>query len=85
MYHEILENDWITMTKYEDFDMDRSTVINYPGLSHEELEKWSKRAFREWALRPGPAFTFLRSANSFATLKSLFSIGKEHLSWVKGV
>lgn len=85
MYHEIVENDWITMTKYEDFDMDRSTVINYPGLSHEQLEKWAKRAFREWAMRPGPALTFLRSANSIGTLKSLFSIGVEHLSWVKGV
>lgn len=34
---------------------------------------------------PGPALTFLRSANSLDTLKSLFTIGVEHLSWIKGV
>jgi anaerobic magnesium-protoporphyrin IX monomethyl ester cyclase len=81
-YYEALENGWINMTKYEDFDMDRSTVLNYPHLSSAQMEQWAKRAFREWALRPGPALTFLKSANSLATLKDLLTIGVSHFKWV---
>ena len=35
--------------------MDESTVLDYPDLSAEQLEYWQKRAFREWAMRPGPS------------------------------
>ena len=62
--------------------MDVSTALNYPDLSAEELEYHAKRAFREWALRPGPAMTYLRSMNSLATLKPALSLGFEHLKWV---
>ncbi len=34
--------------------MDESTVLDYPDLPAERLEYWQKRAFREWAMRPGP-------------------------------
>jgi len=81
-YYEALENGWIKMTKYEDFDMDRSTVLNYPHLSSAQMEQWAKRAFREWAFRPGPALTFLKSANSLSTLKDLLTIGVSHFKWV---
>ncbi len=83
-YYEALENGWIKMTKYEDFDMDSSTTLNYPHLSSEDMQRWAKRAFREWALRPGPAMTFLKSANSWRTLKDLLTIGASHFTWVRG-
>ncbi|MEI7554281.1 radical SAM protein [Candidatus Chlorohelix sp.] len=81
-YYDALENGWIKMTKYEDFDMDQSTVLNYPHLSNEQIQYWAKRAFREWAFRPAPALTFLKSANSLATLKDLLTIGVSHFKWV---
>ena len=83
-YYEALDNGWFHMKRWEDLDMDCSTVLSYPNLSAEQLEKAAKRAFREWALRPGPALTFIRSANSLGTLRSLLSIGIQHLSWMKG-
>lgn len=83
-YHEALERGWLKLSRWEEVDMDRSTVLNYPHLSAEQLEKAARRAFREWALRPGPVLTFLKSANSLATLKSLLSIGVQHLSWMRG-
>ena len=81
-YYEAVENGWINASRWEDFDMDVSTALNYPDLSAEELEYHAKRAFREWALRPGPAMTYLRSMNSLATLKPALSLGFEHLKWV---
>jgi radical SAM superfamily enzyme YgiQ (UPF0313 family) len=83
-YYEALEKGWINMSKYEDFDMDRSTVLNYPHLSSKQMEKWAKKAFREWAFRPGPAMTFLKSANSLSTFKDLLIIGASHFTWVRG-
>jgi radical SAM superfamily enzyme YgiQ (UPF0313 family) len=81
-YYEAVDNGWINASRWEDFDMDVSTALNYPDLSAEELEYHAKRAFREWALRPGPALTYLRSMNSLATLKPALSLGLEHLKWV---
>ena len=81
-YYEAVQNGWINATRWEDLDMDRSTVLNYPHLAAEDLEYHAKRAFREWALRPGPAWTYLRSMNSRATLGSAVSMGVEHAKWM---
>lgn len=82
-YYEAVENGWISATRWEDLDMDRSTVLNYPDLSADELEYHAKRAFREWAMRPGPALTYLKSMNSLATFKSAVSLGVEHMKWIR--
>jgi len=83
-FFEVLENGWFRPgTRWEEVDMDRSTVLDYPDLSAEQLEQAAQRAFREWAMRPGPVWTFLKSVNGLATLKSAFSIGLQHLSWIK--
>jgi anaerobic magnesium-protoporphyrin IX monomethyl ester cyclase len=81
-YEEATEQGWLRMKRWEDFDMDEHTVLEYPHLSAEQLEKAARRAFRKWALRPGPALTYLRSANSLRTLKAFFSIGWQHLNWM---
>jgi len=81
-YYEAVQNGWISASRWEDFDMDRSTVLNYPDLSAEELEYHAKRAFRSWAMRPGPALTYLRSMNSPSTFKSALSLGVEHAKWM---
>jgi radical SAM superfamily enzyme YgiQ (UPF0313 family) len=81
-YYEAVENGWIKAEKWEDMDMDRVTALNYPHLSNRDLEYHAKRAFREWALRPGPALTYLKSMNSLAAIKPALSMGLEHLRWV---
>jgi anaerobic magnesium-protoporphyrin IX monomethyl ester cyclase len=68
----------------EEADTDRSTVMGYPNLSAEHLECWQRRAFREWAFRPGPIWTFLKSINSLAVLRSAVEIGLETPGWVRG-
>jgi anaerobic magnesium-protoporphyrin IX monomethyl ester cyclase len=81
----VLENNWFRPdTQWEQVDMDKGTVLDYPGLKAEELEYWQKRAFREWAFRPGPVMTFLKSINGPQVFKSAFEIAFGSLKWALG-
>jgi hypothetical protein len=65
--------------------MDRSTVLDYPGLRAEDLEAWARRAFREWALRPRPMWTYLRLLiDNPALWGPALEIGLESLGWARG-
>ncbi len=85
-FFEVVEQGWFRPgTEWEQVDMDRSTVLDYPHLRAEELEGWARRAFREWALRPGPLLTYLRMLVKSPTLwRSAFHIGLESLGWATG-
>lgn len=82
-FFEVVENNWFRPgTRWEQVDMDKGTVLDYPNLSAEELLYWQKRAFREWALRPGPIMTYLKMLFSdWSTLRSALDVGLQHLSW----
>jgi hypothetical protein len=65
--------------------MDKGTVLDYPQLTAEQLLYWQRRAFREWALRPGPMVTYLKMLLSdTSTFKSALSVGMQTLSWQTG-
>jgi radical SAM superfamily enzyme YgiQ (UPF0313 family) len=82
-FFEVVDNGWFRPgTNWEEIDMDQATVLDYPELKAEDLVYWQKRAFREWALRPGPIWTFLKSMNSWSGLKSGIDIGLQTLGWV---
>jgi len=82
-FFEVVENSWFRPgTRWEQVDMDRGTVLDYPELSAEQLLYWQKRAFREWAFRPGPMFTYLKMLlTDRSTFRSALSVGLQHLSW----
>lgn len=82
-FFEVVENGWFRPgTRWEQVDMDKGTVLDYPDLSAEQLLYWQKRAFREWAFRPQPIFTYLKMLTSdVSTLKSALNVGLQHLSW----
>jgi radical SAM superfamily enzyme YgiQ (UPF0313 family) len=83
-FFEVVKNNWFRPgTQWEAVDMDKSTVLDYPGLKAEELEYWQKRAFREWAFRPGPMWTYIKSINGPRVLRSAVEIGLQTLGWVK--
>jgi radical SAM superfamily enzyme YgiQ (UPF0313 family) len=74
-FYEVVQNGWFRPgTAWEEVDMDESTVLDYPGLPAERLEYWQRRATREWSLRPGPIFTFIKGMNSWAGFKSAVSV-----------
>ena len=70
-FFEVVEKGWFrARTRWEEVDMDESTVLDYPGLPAERIEYWARRAFREWALRPGPLRTYLKSMRDWYTFRS---------------
>jgi radical SAM superfamily enzyme YgiQ (UPF0313 family) len=85
-YFETLDNGWFRPgAAWEQVDMDRCTVLDYPGLRAEKLEYWARRAMREWALRPGPLWTYAKMlAGNPSLWKSSLEIGLESLGWVGG-
>jgi anaerobic magnesium-protoporphyrin IX monomethyl ester cyclase len=82
-FFEVVENNWFRPgTRWEQVDMDKGTVLDYPNLPAEKLLYWQKRAFREWAFRPGPAFTYLKMLMyDWSTMKTALNVGLQHLSW----
>ncbi len=82
-FFEVVKNGWFRPgTRWEQVDMDKGTVLDYPDLPAEKLLYWQKRAFREWAYRPGPIMTYLKMLSSdISTLGSAINVGLQHLSW----
>jgi len=84
-FFQVLENGWFRDgTRWEEVDMDRSTVLDYDNLKAEDLERWQRQAWREWAFRPGPALTYLKMLATPGALKSAVEVGVRHLIWAKG-
>jgi len=83
-FREVIENGWFRPdTKWEEVDMDKSTVLDYPNLPAERLEYWQKRATREWSLRPGPIWTIVKGLNSWEGMKSAVNVGLQMLGFVR--
>ena len=82
-FFEVVENKWFRAgTRWEQVDMDKGTVLDYPNISAERLLYWQKRAFREWAFRPGPIFTYLKMLMyDWSTMKTALNVGLQHLFW----
>ncbi len=82
-FFEVVKNGWFRPgTRWEQVDMDKGTVLDYEGLPAERLLYWQRRAFREWAFRPGPILTYLKMvASDVSTVKSALSVGLQTLSW----
>jgi anaerobic magnesium-protoporphyrin IX monomethyl ester cyclase len=82
-FFEVVKEGWFRpSTRWEQVDMDKGTVLDYPGLPAERLLYWQKRAWREWAFRPGPVLTYLKMLLSdTSTIKSAISVGMQHLQW----
>lgn len=82
-FFEVVENGWFRKgTRWEQVDMDNETVLDYPDLPAEKLMYWQRRAFREWALRPGPLFTYVKMlVSDINTFSSALSVGLQTLKW----
>ncbi len=82
-FFEVVKEGWFRPgTRWEQVDMDKGTVLDYPGLPAERLLYWQKRAFREWAFRPGPIITYLKMLFSdWSTMRSALSVGFQTMAW----
>ena len=82
-FFEVVKNKWFRPgTRWEQVDMDKGTVLDYPNMPAEKLLYWQKRAFREWAFRPGPALTYLKMLMyDWSTMKTALNVGLQHIFW----
>jgi len=85
-FFQVVENGWFKKgTQWEQVDMDKGTVLEYGNLSSKDLLYWQRRAFREWAFRPGPVFTYFKMLlGDTRTFKRALRVGMEHLGWALG-
>ena len=85
-FFEVVKNGWFRPgTRWEQVDMDKGTVLDYPDLPAERLLYWQKEAFRQWAFRPKPILTYLKMVVSdVSTIKSAVNVGIQHLTWSLG-
>jgi len=86
-FFEVVKEGWFRKgTRWEQVDMDKETVLDYPQLPAERLMYWQRRAFREWAFRPKPFFTYMKMLLSdTSTFKIALDVGLQTLKWqVKG-
>lgn len=86
LFFQVIEKGWFRPgARWEQVDMDRSTVLDYPDLRAEELECWARRAMRAWAMRPGPMWTYAKMLlGSPALWRAALQIGWESLGWLRG-
>ncbi len=82
-FFEVVKENWFRSgTRWEQVDMDKETVLDYPDLPAEKLMYWQRRAFREWAMRPGPMLTYLKMLLSDTqTFKTALDVGLQTLQW----
>jgi anaerobic magnesium-protoporphyrin IX monomethyl ester cyclase len=81
-FFQVMENNWFKPgTRWEQVDMDRSTVLQYSNLSAEDMEAEARRAMREWMFRPAPVITFMKSLTHLGALRSAFNVAFQQLKW----
>ncbi len=80
-YFQAVSNGWLATGDWSRFDMNDSAVVQYPGLSAEAILAGTKRAFREFYLRPRQAWRVLRMM-SCGDLGMLADIARGFLRWL---
>jgi radical SAM superfamily enzyme YgiQ (UPF0313 family) len=81
-FFQVMENNWFKPgTRWEQVDMDQSTVLQYGNLNAEDLEREARRAMREWMFRPGPIMTYLKTLRNVSALRSALNVGFQQAKW----
>ncbi len=83
-WFEALQEGWLRLERWEDFDMLNLTVVEYPNLTAAQLQTAARRAARAWSLRPGQVWTFVKEMRYPETWGQLIAIGARYLGWIAG-
>jgi len=79
-YKQAVENKWLESYEWEDFDQNYSAIVNYPGLSSEEIMRGIRRCYVEWFCRPRGLWVFLKGMDSWQNILSMFRLAISHLT-----
>lgn len=78
------DNGYLRVTRYEDFDQNASAVVEYPGLSREEILDGVRRAHRRFYLRPRILARLAREALDPKALLTLSLIARDQFAMLAG-
>ncbi len=82
------ENGYVKATEWDYFDGSHRAAVSYPQLSHETLELYSKKAYRDYYLRPRWLWLMSRRAlRSRAHLNHTFKLAlafakRRRMGWI---
>lgn len=75
IYRELDNNHLILSYDYDDYGVYTKPIHRLPGLDPERMIYWQKKALREFYLRPGKIFAYLKRIRSWAQFKLLVNDG----------
>jgi anaerobic magnesium-protoporphyrin IX monomethyl ester cyclase len=81
-YFKAIHEGWLKTSSWELFDMNDTSVVDYPGMKAEEIIRQTQRAYREFYLRPRQIWRLLRMFASGKDLLMTGKIAKRFLSWI---
>lgn len=50
-YDMCVKNDWLAVTKWEDYDQNSSASVEYPNLSGDTIKQYIRKAYKQFYLR----------------------------------
>ncbi|MCD4782161.1 MAG: B12-binding domain-containing radical SAM protein [Candidatus Omnitrophica bacterium] len=71
LYHWAKEHDYITAKDWDEWltaEHEQKTLLNYPQLSHEEIDEFIDKGLKEFYMRPGQMWAMLISIRSIGDL-----------------
>jgi len=76
LYNRVMENNWFVQKDYYPADVQKESIIQYPHLKKEEIEKIVHEANRTFFLQPYFIISHLKMVlnlkNLFTSIRSLF-------------
>jgi radical SAM superfamily enzyme YgiQ (UPF0313 family) len=79
LYKMAHENKWLPESPFEEFRQDNA-VMNLPGLSCETVNKYRKKAYRRFYLRPGQIYRVLKMMGR-GNVKNAIKDGISFIKW----
>jgi len=73
-YDYVVENGFLDISRYEDFDQNASAVVNYPGLSASDIKSAIKKANFRFYIRPAKLFRLFKELRNWATIRAVVHI-----------
>jgi len=75
------EQGWVLDAPWEKYEQLYS-ILDRPGLSHEDIMKARSRAYREFFMRPSKVLQHIKDITSWNALKQTIATGLSFMDWV---
>jgi len=78
-YNDVIRKGYLEIDKYEDFDQNASSVVEYPQLSRNRIKSAARRANMLFYLRKKQMLRMLKEIKDISTFKAIFCIIRDQI------